>query len=353
VAPLAPAGGSGGGLAARRALRRVARVLGPLLRLVNAVVLNARFTAAATALHPSVVHAHDLNTLRAGLAVASATGARLVYDAHELHSHRNDMGPLRRWWARREEQRALPRVDAFITTTDSWADYLAGLYRIPRPLVVRNVPERLAAEPGWDLRTELGIAADRRILLYQGSIQTNRGIEQAIDALALLPDCDLVVIGYGALRPVLEDRVRREGLGERVRFFGPIPNDELLHYTASADVGLCLIQASSLSYYWSLPNKLFEYTMAGVPVVASDYPEMGGFVRREGVGEVCDPESPRSIADAVCRVLDTVDDVRAAARSASQRYVWEVEEQVLRQTYADLLDGSAARGGDDRSPMAG
>jgi len=98
--------------------------------------------------------------------------------------------------------------------------------------------------------------------------------------------------------------VRRRGLGDRVRFFGPIPNDELLYYTASADVGLCVIRGQSLSYRWSMPNKLFEYMMAGIPVVASDFEEMGRVVREEGVGTVCNPDDPQSIAAAVRAIID-------------------------------------------------
>lgn len=318
------------------ALRLVARPAAFLARAVNALVLNRRFLAAAIGTRPDIVHAHDLNTLYAGILVKRATGASLVYDAHELAAHRNGMGSARRLWASVHEQRGLRDVDAMITTTDAWADYLAGRYRIARPTVVRNVPELQEIRPGFDLRAELDIPAAQRVLLYQGSIQHNRGIEQTIDALSLLPGCVLVIIGYGAQRPALERDVAERGLGERVRFFGPISNDLLLHYTAGVDVGMCCIRNSSLSYYWSLPNKLFEYVMAGVPVVASNFPEMGGFVQSEGVGEVCDPDDPHDIAAAVRRILDDPDRpsrLRARAGEVTSRHNWGREEARLLAVY--------------------
>ena len=133
--------------------------------------------------------------------------------------------------------------------------------------------------------------------------------------------------------------VRRLRLGDRVRFFGPIPNDQQLWYTASADVGMCPIRGTSLSYRWSLPNKLFEYMMAGIPVVASDYEEMGRVVREEAVGEVCDPDDPADIARAVRTVLEAPDGgagYRAAARQAVERYNWSEEEHVLLGLYGRL-----------------
>lgn len=324
---------------ARRAraarLRVAARPALALLRAVNDAVVDRRMAEAALAVRPHAVHAHDLNTLATGVRVASATGARLVYDAHELHTHRNDMTPLGRWRAARAERRGLASVDAFVTATDAWADFLAGTYRRPRPVVVRNVPELEPPAVPVDLRAAAGIASDRRVLLYQGSVQTNRGIEQAVTALTHLPDCDLVVLGYGAHRPAVARHAAELGLADRVHLLGPVDNRELVAWTAGADVGLCCIVGSSLSYYWSLPNKLWEYALAGVPVVASHYPEMGAVVRGSGIGEVCDPEDPAAVAAAVRAVLDDRSRYAAATRALVERDNWGNEEQRLLAVYRE------------------
>jgi glycosyltransferase involved in cell wall biosynthesis len=293
---------------------------------------------AASACRPQIVHAHDLNTLGVGRRVAQAAAARLVYDAHELHTARNDATPLSRLVARARERRGVRVADAVITATGTWADMMARSYGIPRPAVVRNMPPRTPVEASVDLRARLGIASEATILLYQGSIQTNRGIEQTIAALPGLPDCLLVICGYGAHRPALEERVAAAGLGHRVRFDGPVPNGELIAYSAGADIGLCLIIGSSESYRTSLPNKLFEYLMAGIPVVASDFPEMGAVVRRTGAGETCDPTDPGAIAAAVDRLRDPdrYADARDKAIAAARELHWDSEEQVLLALYEGL-----------------
>ena len=149
-----------------------------------------------------------------------------------------------------------------------------------------NVPDFQEVEPSDALRRALDITPEERIVVYQGSIQENRGIEPAIEAVRKLEGVVLVVIGYGYHRPALEAYVEEEGLSDRVKFFGPIPHAELLMFTASGDIGLCNIVNSSVSYYTSLPNKLFEYAMAGIPVVGSDSPEIGRVVTEESIGEV-------------------------------------------------------------------
>jgi glycosyltransferase involved in cell wall biosynthesis len=314
-------------------------VQGPL-KAVRSRALDRRFLEAGLATGARVWHCHDLNTLAVGVRAKRARpGTRLVYDSHELATERSRMGRWGKWRAGRQERRGLRHTDERIWTTRTRAEYIVRRYGIPFPTLIHNVPERMEVKQGWDLRERLGIPADRRILLYQGSIQEFRGIEESIEAVTLLDRCVLVVIGYGYFRPVLENEVRRRGLQHRVYFFGPIPNDELLYYTASADVGLCVIRGQSLSYRWSMPNKLFEYMMAGIPIVASDFEEMGRVVREEEVGTVCDPDDPESIAAAVRAIVDDPEAearFRAATRVAIGKYNWDEEEKKLLVLYRRL-----------------
>ena len=302
-------------------------------------LFNRRFIRAGLATDAQIWHAHDLNALYIGTTCKRRRpGTRLVYDSHELATQRSRMTKAWRRWAMWNERRGLRHVDRLIMTTRSRAEYMVDTYGIAFPTLIRNVPELMEVER-WDLRERLGIAAADRIVLYQGSIQEHRGIEEAIEAVTKIDRAVLVVIGYGHHRPVLERMVRDRGLTEKVRFFGPIPNRELLFYTASADAGLCLIKGASLSYRWSLPNKLFEYMMAGIPTVASDYEEMGRVVRDEGVGTVCDPDDPDAVEAAIRTVLDDPDGFKAKTRDAVGRYHWGVEELVL----IDLYDGLGSR----------
>jgi glycosyltransferase involved in cell wall biosynthesis len=305
-------------------------------RALKTWAINRRMIDVGVAEHADVYHSHDLNTLYVGAMCKKRTGARLVYDSHELQTERNRMTKWWKRWAAWNERKWLPHADAMIVASPPWIEINREKYgKVPDPSVsIINTPGLEVIDRPQDLRAELDIAADAPILLYQGSIQENRGIEPAIDAITLLEDVVLVVVGYGYHRPALEADVKKRGLRARVKFFGPIPNNELLAWTAAADIGLCNIVNSSLSYYTCLPNKLFEYIIAGIAVIGSDSPEIGRIVMEEGVGEVADPIDPEDLARATRIILSDLDRYRAATRPAAQKYNWAIEEQKLLSIYS-------------------
>jgi glycosyltransferase involved in cell wall biosynthesis len=325
---------------ARLGFRVVKGLMGRQGQVMKTWAINRRMIEVGVATRADVYHSHDLNTLFVGHVCKRRTGAKLVYDSHELQTERNRMGRWWKRWALWNERRWLPSADALIVASPPWIEHLRGLYgSVPDPAVaVINVPETTEIVPR-DLRPELGLPAGTPLLLYQGSIQENRGIEPAIDAIDLLDGVVLVVVGYGYYRDSLEEMVAARGLEGRVRFFGPIPNDELLHWTASADVGLCNIVNSSISYYTTLPNKLFEYMMAEVPVLGSDSPGIGRVVEETGVGEVVDPVDPGSLAAATRTILSDPEPYRAACRRARDRYNWDVESRGLLDVYRRISQG--------------
>ena len=321
---------------ARFGFRAVKFLVGRQGRALKTLAINRRMIAVGLEVGADVYHSHDLNTLYVGAMCKKRTGARLVYDSHELQTERNRMTKWWRRWAAWNERRWLPYADAMIVASPSWIEINRKKYgKVPDPSVsIINTPELVKIDEPMDLRGELDIPEDAPILLYQGSIQENRGIEPAIDAITLLPAAVLVVVGYGYHRPALEADVRKRGLTDRVKFFGPIPNDELLAWTAAADVGLCNIVNSSLSYYTSLPNKLFEYIIAGIAVIGSDSPEIGRIVQEEGVGEVADPIDPESLAAATRTILGDLERYRDATAAAAEKYNWGIEEQKLLGVYS-------------------
>ncbi len=324
---------------ARFGFKSIRFLVGKQGRALKTLAINRRMIQVGLAEKADVYHSHDLNTLYVGAMCKKRIGARLVYDSHELQTERNRMTKWWRRWAAWNERRWLPYADAMIVASPSWIDINREKYgKVPEISVsVINTPALDDAGEPADLRGELGISQDAAVLLYQGSIQENRGIEPAIDAVTLLDDVVLVIVGYGYHRPVLEADIRERGLSDRVKFFGPIPNNELLQWTAAADIGLCNIVNSSLSYYTSLPNKLFEYIIAGIAVIGSDSPEIGRIVAEEGVGEVADPVDPEALAKATQTILGNLDKYRTATKSAALRYNWGIEEQKLLDVYRRLL----------------
>ena len=326
---------------ARRLTWVAKRLLGHQSQRLKHQAIDQRMAQIGLTSGAEVFHCHDLNTLNVGARCKSKTGAKLVYDSHELQTERNRMTEDGKRKAQAEEGRYLPDVDAMIVASPSWIDWDRNLYgTLPDPTVtILNVPETTDIDRSKDLRSELEIDPEDRVVIYQGSIQENRGIEPAIDAVAGLNRVVLVVIGYGHHRPVLENLVEQRNLTDKVKFFGPVPNHELISYSASADIGLANIVNSSVSYNTSLPNKLFEYAMAGIPVVGSDSPQIGRIVTEEQIGEVCDAEDPAALADAIETILSNPSRYTAGLERATTRYNWSVEKQHLIDLYATL--GSA------------
>lgn len=334
---------------ARFAFRAVKAVLGRQGQGLKHWAINRRFIAAAVELEPDVVHCHDLNTLWAGRQVKKRTGCSLVYDSHEMATARNRMTTGWRLWCEHFEKAGVPDTDEIIMASPGYAEVCRQRYGRDSTVII-NVPPPQEVTGTRDLRAAAGVRAGDMLLIYQGSIQENRGIEQVIDAVELVnadvapgqPGVSFVVVGYGYHRTALERMVRDRGMDDRVRFFGPVPNPELVDWSSSADIGMCNIVGTSPSYRESLPNKLFEYVMAGIPVVVSDFGSMGRICDEQGVGITCDPTDPAALADAVRRLRDP--EVYARCREATPRmaarYNWHVEQEALVELY-ERLDPSA------------
>jgi glycosyltransferase involved in cell wall biosynthesis len=315
---------------ARGALRR-------LLRWGSTLAYYARAVPAVRALQPDLVHCNDYNTMWIGVAAKLLCRSAVVYDSHELWADRS-LRSEPRWWLVACEALFVRVADRVVTTSPAYAEELARRYRIPPPVVVRNIPERPAsgASPG-----PTGAAGDGRLLVYVGGLQPNRGIEQSIRALAMVSGARLRLIGPGApeYRVELERLVHSLGLEERVDFVDPVPPERLLAEIAGADAGLALIEPACLSYRLTLPNKLFEYVLAGVPVVGSDLPMIASFVAEHGVGMTVDPEDVAEVARAVEEVLDPQRNARyrRAAAASAPTLDSSKEREVLAGVYRDLL----------------
>jgi glycosyltransferase involved in cell wall biosynthesis len=297
---------------------------------------------ALVAARPDVVHAHDVNTLPTAWAAARRTGARLVYDAHEISTDREGYRELRGpiAWA---EGRLMPRADATITTTGMRAKFFARAYGVPRPLVLQNRPRFAEPARGTLIRDRLGIDDGLPVVLYQGGLQPGRGLEDLVAAMPALPPCHLVYIGGGRLLAALGGMVAGRGLGGRVHFVPTVPLAELLAWTASADIGVQPIRNTCLNHFSTDSNKLFEYAMAGLPVVASDFPEIRRVVRAHDIGLLFDPETPGALAAALGRLVGDADlraRLAANARAAARALSWEAQEGELVRLYARVLGRS-------------
>jgi glycosyltransferase involved in cell wall biosynthesis len=207
--------------------------------------------------------------------------------------------------------------------------------------VLANVPGRVDADEPLDPGYPQGVP----ILLYQGWISPYaRSFREIVQALKLLDGVHFVVIGFGheSNKDIVRAWAAEEGVAERVHFLPPRPFEELVRTAAAATVGIVPIKAVDVNTYLGDTNKLHEYLMAGLPVAASDLPEIRR-VAGEGsppVGEMFDPSSPVSIAAAVRRLLADPGEYEArrreARRLALERFNWQIEERRLLSLYAGV-----------------
>jgi glycosyltransferase involved in cell wall biosynthesis len=287
---------------------------------------------------PDLCVASDLYSLPVAERLARKSGCRLIYDARELYSSiaaLRGRGLMQGFW-KALERRYGRRAGVVLTVNDSIAAILRQRFRDVR--VIRNVPDFAPPGPSRLLRDAADIPVGRRILLSQGGLQRGRGALPLVDALAQLPDCHLVFLGDGDLREDILAAAAFNGVSDRVHVIPAVPSDELSSWTASADLGMCLIENLGRSYYLSLPNKLFEYMAAGVPAVGSDFPEIGRVLRESGAGIAVDPSDTARVVGAIRELLDDADRharARIAAFQASTQYHWDVE----RTRFLEILFG--------------
>jgi glycosyltransferase involved in cell wall biosynthesis len=332
------------------------------------VVLGWASRAATAAPKADAYHGHDLTGLQAAGRASRLHGGALVYDSHEifLESGPNATRPriLKRILARSERSWA-HLAAALVTVNRSLAVELGRRLNPARTVVVHNAPERWNPPvPRPDLiRAATGIPSDEPIALYHGGFSADRGLEE-LAAAVLQPGLErvhAVYLGYGSQRSMLDAMAADSRFGGRLHVLDAVPPDELASWVASADVGVMAIQSSTLNHRMSTPNKLFECLAAGLPVVASDFPEMREIIMADPAGPlgiVCRPDDPAEIARSIAAIVERPSEEREALRArcleaAHARWNWESEVIGLLDLYTDLeraaLSQDPAIGSDGQS----
>ena len=313
---------------------------------------EAVFAALLDQLRPDALHAHDMHVIgvasrAVGRAALRGRDVKFVYDAHEYVPGLSQYGGRTprtiAAWAQHERE-YIRTADRVITVSPAIARTLRRRYRLDRePTVVINSPDLADQDTEVSgIRATIGLAGDVPLLVYSGGITHARGVETAIAALPHLPGVQLAVVCVPstATKPVAVLRELAEALDvdDRVHYLEPVAPREVVHFLRTADVGLIPILRYP-SHEMALPNKVFEYAFAGLPVVTSDMPTLEEFVGKTGIGEVFEAENPVDLAAKVMRVL--ADPASYRERTASpelqDEMSWQTQAGHLRSLYADLL----------------
>ncbi len=282
-----------------------------------------------------VLLSNDLDTLPANFIISRLKRKPLVYDSHEYFTEvpelMNRPGVKRIWeWL---EQKMVPHVHAAITVNRSLADIYSEKYKIPFH-IIRNFP---AARDNSKINTP---DKGSSMVLYQGALNMGRGLEQAILAMKYLQDVRLVIAGEGDKSTELMRLAEEEGLLDRVEFLGKIPIQELTEITPLAAVGLSVEQDIGLNYHYALPNKLFDYIQARVPVLVTNLPEMAAIVKQYEIGEIIQELTPEKLAEVLLGMLNNEEKMTRWKKNlelASREFTWEKEEKIIYRIFNTFL----------------
>jgi glycosyltransferase involved in cell wall biosynthesis len=284
-----------------------------------------------------VLVSNDLDTLLPNFLIARLRRIPIVYDSHEHFTEVPELisrPRVQRIWKLLEGW-IVPKLGRMITVNESLAGIFHDQYGL-KPVVVRNVPylREYIVECS---RAELGLPDDRRIVLLQGAgINIQRGAEEAVGAMQYLEGHLLLIIGGGDVIGALKDLSESLGLEEKIRFIPKLPFDELYRYTVHADVGLTIDRDTNINYRYSLPNKLFDYIQARVPVLASRLPEISRIVAKYQVGTFIDHHDPVHIAQKIREMTGDAAKIaewKENLKFAASELCWEKEKKALMRVY--------------------
>ena len=301
---------------------------------------NIRLFCRLLFMKADVLVSNDLDTLPAVYMASRIKNTVVVYDSHEYFTEVPELKNrrlVRRIWER-IESRMLPHIHFSSTVSSPIAEAYRKKYNIHME-VIRNLPFRKTteAEPTFHLRKH-----SEKIILYQGALNMGRGLEMAIKAMQYTEDIRLVIIGQGDVETALKELTRSLGLTQKVTFTGRISPEKLFDYTVQADLGISLEEDLGLNYRFALPNKVFDYIQAGVPVLVSDLPEVKSLVLQYDVGIINNTKTPVELATLFTHILGDESKIQTwklNLKKAAAELCWENEEPKLVNLYQAAISG--------------
>ena len=285
--------------------------------------------------------ANDLDTLLPNYLFSKIRKIPLVYDSHEYFTGVPEIQkrPFVKWVWTTIERSVFPHLRNVLTVSDSIAEKYAGQYGI-KPVTIRN-----CSDPSEGIKNftheEMGIDRGNLIVVLQGTgINADRGGEELIEAIGLTDGVTLLIIGSGDLLPLLKVKVSALNISDKVKFIPTLPWNEMMRYTKSADAGLSLDRDTNLNYSFSLPNKLFDYISAGIPVIAGNLQEVRKIIEENECGIIIPDISPTEISKAIIRLRDDrllLNKLKQNAFKGSEKLSWERESEKVRTLYRSVL----------------
>ena len=281
-----------------------------------------------------LLYANDLDTLLPNFLVSKMSSCKLIYDSHEYFTEVPELMSrtrTRSFWMKLEKS-IFPKLKNVITVNQKLAEIYTLKYKVP-VTVIRNVPKVIGKK---ELKPMVFLKKDQKMILYQGALNMGRGLELIIDALPYLKNYQLVFAGDGDIMDQLKLRVITNHLQQQVVFLGKLRPEDLREVTKQADLGLSLEEDLGLNYRYCLPNKVFDYIHAGIPVLVSELPLLKELLKKYKIGESLKKRNPKSLAEAIEKIIVNKSDYLQELKRAAADLNWEKEKFILMEFIKEI-----------------
>jgi glycosyltransferase involved in cell wall biosynthesis len=307
-----------------------------LSTLLQIIEWHLRVNFQLNKLKPKLVHAHDIIPFISAIIYRIFTGCLLIYDSHEFQSEIK----IAKFW-RKHTYRFFEKVgslltDVFITVSDPIEKNYKHLFNFKNPNIIMNCPPLYEGEKNNYFREKFSLHQSDVIYLYQGAFVKGRGIEIVLDTFESLSGSQnhIVFMGFGPLEKLIKEKAE---LFSQIHIHEAVTSDELLKYTASADVGITLTDYSCKNHLFSMPNKFFEYIQASIPIICTNLVKVREIIDRHQIGIVVEEITATNLKSAIQMMGPKHLLLKSNIKSLKNKFIWENEEKKLIRIYASLL----------------
>ncbi len=281
---------------------------------------------------PQLLFSNDLDTLLPNFLISRIKSCALIYDSHEYYTETPEL--IHRSFVRSVwlgiESRIFPKLKTVLTVSTSIAEKYSTAYGV-KVHVVRNIPRSASFSQNLESKN----SNSKKIILYQGAgINKDRGVEELIEAMNFVENAELWIVGDGDVLKQLKIQAQKLIHEGKIIFKGKVSPEALQKITPLADLGISIDKLSNLNYRFSLPNKIFDYIHAGIPVLTSKVLEVEKLVRAYEIGDCIEQHDPKHIADKINSILNNDalrTQLKVNVQTAAKKLSWENEEKILLQ----------------------
>lgn len=306
----------------------------PVTKIVKLIEWMARIYIKYRKYPVKYINCHSLTVLPLSYLLKYKTGAKLIYDAHELETETAGSSKFRKKFTRRVEKHYINKTDALIVVSKSIEAWYQNQYNYKKTYLVRNIPQIPAHADKINLKKQLSLTQNDILFIYQGLLSKGRGLQLLLKVFSKISgNKHLLVLGYGPLQHEIKTAAITHS---NIHFHDAVQPTKLSAYSRGADVGIALVEDVCLSYRYSLPNKFFEYLLAGIPVIASNFEDMSTIVKQYQCGWCIEPNESKLSALADSITHSQVNEKSLNTKSCQEDFSWQNESKILAKVFEDM-----------------